>query len=78
MSDTVPRWFLLQTGGSTTTVTRHHCHHYPNISLEHLILSLKSNLALCTLLTYFILDPKYLCKARGWDGQALQIVDGVG
>jgi hypothetical protein len=45
-SDNVPRWFLLQ-----TTITRHHCRHFPTLSQEQLSLSLKSNLALYSLLS---------------------------
>jgi hypothetical protein len=51
ISETVPRRFLLQTGSNTTLITRHHCHLFPTLSLEHLSLSLKSNLALHSLLT---------------------------
>jgi hypothetical protein len=38
-------------GSNNTTISRHHCHHFPTLSLEHLSLSLKSNLALHSLLT---------------------------
>jgi hypothetical protein len=51
ISNNVPRRFLLQTGSNTTTFARHHCHHFPTLSLEHLSLALKSNLALHPLLT---------------------------
>jgi hypothetical protein len=51
ISDTISGRFLLQTRSNTTTVTRHHCHHFPTFSLEHLSLSLRSNLALHSLLT---------------------------
>jgi hypothetical protein len=30
--DTVPHRFLLQTGSHTSTITRHHCHHFPTSS----------------------------------------------
>jgi hypothetical protein len=32
---------LLQAGSNTTMITRHHYHHFPTLSLEHLSLSLK-------------------------------------
>jgi hypothetical protein len=51
ISDTVPCRCLLQTGCNTTTITRHHCHHFPTLSQEHLSLSLKSNLAQDSLFT---------------------------
>jgi hypothetical protein len=51
ISDTVPSRFLLQAGSNTAKVTRHHFHHFPTLSLEHLSLSLgPSNLALHSLL----------------------------
>jgi hypothetical protein len=28
ISVTVPRTFLLQAGSNTTTITKHHCHHF--------------------------------------------------
>jgi hypothetical protein len=46
ISNTIPRRLLLLAGDNTTTITRHHCHHFPTLSLEHLSLSLESNLAL--------------------------------
>jgi hypothetical protein len=46
-SDTIPRRFLLQTGGSNTTmITRHHCHHFPTLSLEHLSLPIPLKMTL--------------------------------
>jgi hypothetical protein len=61
ISDTVPRrFFFLQTGSNTDTITRHHYHHFPTLSLEHLSLSLRSNLVPHSLLTYSILDHNYL------------------
>jgi hypothetical protein len=53
ISDTVPRWFFccIQVAILHTTITRHHCHHFPTLSLEHLSQSLKPNLALHLLLT---------------------------
>jgi hypothetical protein len=59
ISDTIPCRFLLQAGSNTTTITRHHCHRFPTVSLEHLSLSLKSTYP-SPLLAYFILDPKCL------------------
>jgi hypothetical protein len=43
ISETVARRFLLQKGSNTTTISSHHCHHFPTLSLEHLSLPLKSN-----------------------------------
>jgi hypothetical protein len=64
--------FFLKTGCNTTTIARHHGHHYPTLSQEHLSLSLKSNLSTCipssALCTYFILDPKYLGLRLGRSG----------
>jgi hypothetical protein len=48
-----PLGFFLQTGRNTTTITRHHFHHFPTFSLERLSISLKSNLALHSLLTLY-------------------------
>jgi hypothetical protein len=48
--DTIPCRFLLQTGSNTTSVLGI-THHFPTSSIEHLILSLKSNLAVHSLLT---------------------------
>jgi hypothetical protein len=62
ISDAVPCRFLLQTGSNTTTITGHHYHHFPTLSLEHLNLSLRSNLALHFLRAYYTLDSKYLCR----------------
>jgi hypothetical protein len=36
ISDTVPRMFLLHADSNTSTFTRHHYHHFPTLSLEHL------------------------------------------
>jgi hypothetical protein len=36
ISGTIPSRFLLQTGRNATTLTRHHFHHFPTLSLEHL------------------------------------------
>jgi hypothetical protein len=46
ISDTVPHRFLHQTGSNAAMITRHHCHHFPTLSLEHLSLSLRSSIAL--------------------------------
>jgi hypothetical protein len=59
ISDTIPHWFLLQTGSNTTTITRHHCHHFPTLSLEHLHKSLDCPPS-PTLLIYLNLNPNYL------------------
>jgi hypothetical protein len=49
--DTVLGRFFLQTGNITATISRHHYCHFPTLSLEHLNLSLRSNLALHSLHT---------------------------
>jgi hypothetical protein len=58
---------------NANTITTHRCHHFSALSLEHLILFLKSNLALHPLLTLHILDPKYLSYI---EVGTVQIVDG--
>jgi hypothetical protein len=41
ISDTVSHRLLIQAGSNTTMITRHHPHHFPTESLEHLNLSLE-------------------------------------
>jgi hypothetical protein len=36
ISDIVPHRLLLQAGSNTTMITRHHNHHFPTLSLEHI------------------------------------------
>jgi hypothetical protein len=52
ISGTVPRGFCYrQVAVLCTTPTRHHYHHFPTLSLEHLHLSLPAYLVLYSLLT---------------------------
>jgi hypothetical protein len=55
-------WFVYFTGiwdncvhmvylTTTTTITKHHCHHFPTLTPEHLSLALQSNLPLHSLHT---------------------------
>jgi hypothetical protein len=61
-SEIVLHMFLLQTGSKTAMITGHLCHYLPTLSLEHLNLSIKSNLCSPTLLTYSILVPRLELK----------------
>jgi hypothetical protein len=52
ISGTVPRRFLLQTFSNTTTLSRHHYHHFPTLSLEHLCKPILNCLPSPTLQSY--------------------------